>query len=76
MKGLSDGVTRNSNNLLALPIIMVPLARGQLLVASTIFTALSMADLIGTTISDISSGINALADYYSVIKRVEEVLLL
>ena len=55
---------------------MVPLARGQLLVASTVFTALSMADLIGNTISNISSGINALADYYSVIKRVEEVLLL
>ena len=47
-RGFSMGLTRNSSSLFAFPIILVPLAQGQPLVASTIFTALTLADTLAT----------------------------
>ena len=76
-KGFGDGLTRNANVVLAFPIVLVPLAQGQPLVASSIFAALSLLDSIALNgVKNPNFGMNTLADYYSVIKRVEEVLLL
>ena len=61
---------------LGLPIILIPLAQGKPLVASTIFTALSMIDVLTTCMKNLAYGLNSAADYYSVIKRAEEVFLL
>ena len=56
---------------LGLPIVLVPLAQGKPLVASIIFTALSLTDAIAcNSIKNFSYGVNAAADYYSVIKRI------
>lgn len=44
--GLSEGITRNASTLLGLPMVLLPLAQGKPLVASVIFTALSLADSI------------------------------
>ena len=75
--GVSEGITRNSNSLLTLPILLAPLARGEPLLASTVFTALGLADSITySSLKNINYGINAAALYYSVIRRIEEVLLL
>ena len=76
-KGFSDGIFRNANLILSFPIILVPLAHGQPLVASTIFTAISLLDNIAlTSVKNLNMGVNSMADYYSVIKRAEQVLLL
>ena len=76
-KGFSDGIFRNANLILSFPIILVPLAHGQPLVASTIFTAISLLDNIAlTSVKNLNLGVNSMADYYSVIKRAEQVLLL
>ena len=75
--GFSQGLTRNSSTLFALPIILVPLAQGQPLLGSTIFTALTLTDALSIiSVSLLNSGVNAASDYYSVIKRIEQVLLL
>ena len=44
--------------------------------ASTVLTALGIADSIGTSLNSLNNGLSSVADYYSIIKRVEEVLLL
>ena len=76
-KGVSEGITKNTNLLLALPILLLPLARGKPLIASTIFPALGLADsLTEIVVKNLNYGINAAAIYYSVILRVEEVLLI
>ena len=43
-KGFSDGIYRNANVILAFPIVLVPLAQGRPLIASAIFSALSLVD--------------------------------
>ena len=76
-KGFSDGIFRNANLVLSFPVILVPLAHGQPLVASTIFTALSLLENIAlNSVKTLNFAMNAMADYYSVIKRAEQVLLL
>ena len=57
--------------ILAFPIILVPLALGSPLVASTILTAFSFTDTLAKSINYTTEGFNAAVDYYSVIKRVE-----
>ena len=46
------------------------------LVASAVFTALSLIDNLTKNIINLTYGMNSVADCYSVIKRTEEVLLL
>ena len=76
-KGWSEGISRNTSALLGLPIMLLPLAQGRPLVASVIFTALTLTDSISfNCVKNFSYGISAAADYFSVIKRIEEVLLL
>ena len=75
-KGLSDGITRNANIRLAIPVVLVPLAKGEPLVASTIFTALSLVDSLSTNVNNLNFAISGAVDYVSVIKRAESVLLL
>ena len=76
-KDFSDGISRNANILLGFPIVLVPLARGEPLVAASIFTAFSLLDTIAVnSVKNLNFGMNAMADYYSVIKRTESVLLL
>ena len=60
----------------SLPIILVPLAQGKPLVASSIFSALSIIDKLTDNIVNLTYGLSSAADYYAVIKRTEEVLLL
>ena len=62
--------------LFALPIILVPLAQGKPLVASSIFTALSLVDNLTANILNLTFGLNSAADFYAVVKRMEQVLLL
>ena len=67
----------NTNTLFTFPIILVPLATGQPLLGSTIFSALTLVDSLSIIcVSNLNSGANAAADYYSVIKRIQQVLLL
>ena len=76
-KGFSDGISRNANILLGFPIVLVPLAHGEPLVSTSIFTAFSLLDTIAVnSVKNLNFGMNAMADYYSVIKRAESVLLL
>ena len=76
-KGLSDGISRNANILMGVPIVLVPLARGEPLVVASIFTAFSLVDTISVeSVKNLNFGMNVAADYYSVIKRAEQVLLL
>ena len=76
-KGFSDGISWNAILILSFPVILVPLAHGQPLVASTIFTALSLLENIAlNSVKTLNFAMNAMADYYSVIKRAEQVLLL
>ena len=76
-KGFSDGIYRNANVIMAFPIVLVPLAQGRPLVASTIFTALSVAySLAYDNMMRLNYGMGATSGYYSVIKRIESVLLL
>ena len=44
--GFTDGIYRNANVLLAFPIVLIPLAEGRPLVASSIFTAFTLADVL------------------------------
>ena len=77
LKGFSDGISRNANIIFAFPIILVPLAQGKPLVASTVFTALSIIDSVASScVKEFNFGMNAAADYYSVITRIQAVLLL
>ena len=76
-KGLSLGIFRNGNILLTFPILLTPLAQGMPLVASTVFAALSLIDSLALgNLYEMNYGMNSLADYCSVVKRIEEVLLL
>lgn len=57
--------------------MLIPLSMGTPLVASTVFAALTVIDSITfNVLLSINFGGNAAADYYSVIKRIEQVLLL
>lgn len=77
LKGLALGFFKNFNILLSFPIVLIPLAQGQPLVYSTVFAAFTLIDSITVDIIlSLNVGGNAAADYYSVIKRVEQVLLL
>lgn len=67
---------RSGNLLFALPIVLVPLSQSKSLIASTVFTALSLIEQLTVNINNFSFGLNSAADYYSVIKRTEEVLVL
>ena len=69
-RGFSQGLTRNTNTLFALPIILVPLANGQSLLGSTIFTALTLVDSASISVLNFNMSSNTAADYYSVIKRI------
>ena len=62
---------------MGVPIVLVPLARGEPLVVASIFTAFSLVDTISVeSVKNLNFGMNVAADYYSVIKRAEQVLLL
>ena len=54
-KGLSEGLTRNTSTILSLPILMVPLFQSKPLVASVIFTALSLTDTFRSTGQSLNS---------------------
>lgn len=70
-------MSRNSNTLLAFPVILVPLFQSEALVASTIFTAFSLLDNIALNgVKNFSFGMNTAADFYSAVKRVQQVLLI
>lgn len=71
---MSEGITRNTSILLGLAIVLLPLAEGRPLVASVLFTAFGLTDAIAANIKNISYGINAAADYYSVITRIQNLL--
>ena len=76
-RGLSEGITRNTNALLGLPIVLLPLAYNKQFVASVVFSALSLTDSISyNNVRTFNHGVSAAADYYSVIQRIQEVLLL
>ena len=66
--GFIDGMYRNTNMLLAFPIVLVPLAEGRTLVASTVFTALSLVDSLTLNIGYFNFGMNAALGYHSVSK--------
>ena len=77
LKGFSEGFFRNFNIILSFPVVLLPLAEGHPLQASTIFTALTILDILTFNVMiNLSLGGNAAAEYYSVIKRVQHVLLL
>ena len=75
LKGLTEGIFHNFSILLSLAIILIPLSRGTPLESSTVFTALTVVDYLSLYIvQNLSDGGNAVAEYYSVIARVQEVL--
>ena len=77
LKGFSEGFFRNFNIILSFPVVLLPLAEGRPLLASSVFTALTIIDILTFNVMLILSlGGNAAAEYYSVIKRVQNVLLL
>ena len=76
-RGLSEGITQSSSALLGLAVVLVPLAQGKPLVASVVFTALSLTDSISyNSVRKFNYALSAAADYCSVITRLQEVLLL
>ena len=77
VKGASDGIFRNSVTLLWMPVILIKVAQGEELVASSLFSAMNMLASLGfTTIFFLNLGMNSAAEYSTVIKRIQEVLLL
>ncbi len=77
VKGCSDGIFRNSVVLLWMPVILIKVYMGDELVASSLFTAMNMLASLGfTTIFFLNLGMNSAAEYSTVIKRIQEVLLL
>ena len=57
--------------------MLVPLAQGKPLVASVVFTAISLTDSISyNSVRKFNYALSAAADYCSVITRLQEVLLL
>ena len=77
LKGFSEGFFRNSNIFLTFPIVLIPLAQGKTLEASSVFTALTLIDSITFNIVQrVNLGANVAAEYFSVIKRAQDILLL
>ena len=77
VKGTSDGIFRNAQTLMWMSVILIKVFKGEPLVASQIFTAMNMLSGLGfTTIFFLNLSMNAAAEYTTVIKRVEQVLLL
>ena len=62
VKGVSDGVFRNSVTLLWMPVILIKVAMGEKLVASSLFSAMNMLGSLGfTTIFFLNLGMNSAA---------------
>ena len=77
LERIQCGVSRNAKVLLALPKVLVPLAQGKPLIASSILPAINIIDSIArSNIKNLSIGTNSAADYYYVLKRMQEVLIL
>lgn len=77
MKGLSDGLYRNVRVVMWMPVILAKVWEGELLLASSIFVMMNMMGTLGfNTIFRINLAMNSVAEYSTVLKRIEEVLLL
>ncbi len=77
MKGATDGLYRNIRVLLWLPVILAKVWSGELLLASSIFTVMNMLGSLGfATIFRINLAMNSVAEYTTVMNRIQEVLLL
>ncbi len=73
----SGAIFQNSQYLLWVPLFCVPLAQGQPLAASKIFTACSVISSLSRLSVFLSSNtLTSASQYYAVLKRIEGVLLL